>query len=385
MAALNAEIISRKRVLDERAKAEPPGKITKLSKLHLKTDKQKGENMEDDDKKSFLNDNDGDEYQNEYETREHSFTKPLDPSGESGNKSYRDVHEQLKRKEEIYNKLKEDPNAVITNKLRENLMLDVSKNVYMYTDKYGRSKEVPINELPPNFWKNLGSSDEEDGSEDETEAEMLERQTEEAARRRHISGTRSMDRYSEYNEDSRSSRPRDSQSRAGDGSFDIRQWPHALRDDDTASESTAITSSNNTDLSRNRMWRKEQPGGVIYDRFGGKRMAPIDMPLTLETRHSNFMTEDRRDYGTLFYDLKTGAERQSRMDTLEHLRAQTLHHRRANNADEGDDPFAKFTPSYANNYLNQLAYKNGKDLAEVKRKLYGDFVDPKLVVYDRKK
>ena len=44
-----------------------------------------------------------------------------------------------------------------------------------------------------------------------------------------------------------------------------------------------------------------------------------------------------------------------------------------------------FHPFYANNYLAQLAYKNGKDLAEVKRKLYGDFVDPKLVVYDRKK
>lgn len=139
----------------------------------------------------------------------------------------------------------------------------------------------------------------------------------------------------------------------------------------------------NTANSANRMWRKDPV--VVYDQFGGKKIKtfPIDAPLDLETRHSNFMTEDRRDYGALYYDLGTGEERQRKMESLEFLRQQTLAHREANNADGSNDPLEKFTPHYANAYLANLAVKNGLVLKDVKKRLYQHYIDP-LMVYERK-
>lgn len=112
MAALNAEILSRKRHLANiKEEAEDPNhqpKVIKISKLHLKTDKNKKNNHSDITAGNLNAPND--------EPEKVDFLEGEDSQGNK--KTYADVHEQLRRKEEIYNQLKENPNVAISNKLR---------------------------------------------------------------------------------------------------------------------------------------------------------------------------------------------------------------------------------------------------------------------------
>merc|ERR1711870_134888 len=48
----------------------------------------------------------------------------------------------------------------------------------------------------------------------------------------------------------------------------------------------------------------------IFDGHGGSYIKNLDGQMGLgEVRHSNTMTEDRRDYGALYYNLGLGADR----------------------------------------------------------------------------
>lgn len=351
MAALNAEILGRKRNISGiKKEADDPTqpKITKISKLHLKTDRKSSKNSTND--------------VTPHMERQDDDTNPV--LDEKSGKTYADVHEQLKRKEDIYNQLKENPNVNISERLRKNITLDPVKNTYMVKDKFGRSKEIPVSQLPPEFFKNLGSSDEED---DEHEPQ----------RRRH--------------ESDNSQRPYDYSETESESQGPFRPPPNSgltnfmdnfETDSNLESELTGNVSGQ-TAQSANRMWRKDPV--VVYDGYGGKKIKtfPIDAPLDLETRHANFMTEDRRDYGALYYNLGVGSERQKKMEGLEFLRQQTQAFREANNADGSKNPLDKFTPFYAHSYLTNLAYKNGVALKDVKEKLYTHYLDP-LTVYERK-
>ena len=218
----------------------------------------------------------------------------------------------LSLKTEIYNKLKSDPNAKISEKLAANMVMDNSgKDTMMYTDEDGNEVETPIHKLPNNFWKNIGSDDEDDES-----------------RRENVDGD-----GTEYGDD---------ESRYGTG----------IGGQSTMSEATTIK---------------------VFDGYGGSYVKNIDPGMGLgEVRHANTMTEDRRDYGALYYNLGLGADRVQRFETLKALREETIKERMTSNADnEHKDPLDRFTPGYASSYLQRLAMSKGKNLQKIKEQLYG--------------
>lgn len=214
--------------------------------------------------------------------------------------SYSEIHSHMEAKSQIYDQLKNDPNARISNKLKDNLMLDTSKSTYKYKDEDGNERDMNVNELPPEFWRTVGSSDEEE-----------------------IDDRKSMH-----------------------GDYENSEYSHRTHH----SHSESI---------------------VAYDGRGGSFIKPIDAVLG-EQRHGNTMTEDRRDYGALYFNLKIGTERERRMNLLQELREETVRQRQNNDADStSKEPWEFFTPKYANAYLQDLAAKHGKDLSEIKRYLYG--------------
>ena len=110
----------------------------------------------------------------------------------------------------------------------------------------------------------------------------------------------------------------------------------------------------------------------VFDGHGFSHTKTLDGQFSLgEVRHANTMTEDRRDYGALYYNLGLGADRVQRFETLKALREETIKERMTANADnQHQDPLDRFTPSYASSYLQRLAVGKGKNLQKVKEQLY---------------
>ena len=76
--------------------------------------------------------------------------------------NYSEIQSHMEAKSRIYDELRSNPDAKISNKLRDNLMVDTSKDTYRYRDEDGNERDMNVNELPPEFWRNVGSSDEEE-------------------------------------------------------------------------------------------------------------------------------------------------------------------------------------------------------------------------------
>jgi len=282
MAALEAEILSRKRARNLSNEDESKPKVLKNSKLHLKSDKFPKSKPEFSETGSVISD------------------------ANESTSNWSRASQQLERKAQIYDQLKSDPNAQISDHLKNNITLDTSKNSYLIKDKFGRTKQTPVSELPDEFWKNLNSS----SDEDETTT--------------HGGGSSYMD--------------------------------------SNISQATA---------------HSEGPK-YIYDGAGGKFLHRpcIDGILNMEVRHSNTMTEDRRDYGALYINLGIGEERIKMFDTLNQLRNDTINARSKNNVDtELVDKYEQFTPGYAKEYLEDLAFKYDKDLSAIQSRLYSQFID----------
>jgi len=281
IAALEAEIISRKRNTEHANSMAAPSMIpNKRAKLKIR---------------KMSNDDDKNKPQSAgWQTLGEEDESNCDGSSSvAGKSNYSEIHDKLSLKSEIYNNIKANPSMKLDRRLAANMTLNTTKDTYTITDRQGNKTEVPVNELPPDFWKNIDSDDDE--NVDDENSEM------------------------------------------GGG--------YGSQSHFSASERA-------------------------FDGAGGSFMRTFD--ATGEVRHANTMTEDRRDYGALYYNLGVGQERQRKFELLKELREETIKNRVNNNADnEFGDPLDRFTPSYASAYLNRLATSKGKDLDQIKKRLYG--------------
>lgn len=290
IAALEAEIVSRKRNANHASAMAAPTSIPKKkAKLKMKYDKSKNPPRPSPTNMSAGTSEFGDE------------TDTNDAKS-----SYSEVQSHLSLKTEIYNKLKADPTANVGEKIAANMVMDNSKDTYMYTDEEGNTQETPVNKLPNSFWQNINDSDEEE------------------------------------NVDGRGTEYGDEDSRYGGG----------------VGGASAVSQA--TTIKR-------------YDGQGFSFMQNIEFGMGLgEVRHANTMTEDRRDYGALYYNLGLGADRVRRFEQLKELREETIKQRVNSNADsEHNNPLDRFTPQHASAYLQRLAMSKGKNLQRIKEQLYG--------------